>query len=129
MSIQPKSRSTWGRRQERSLQELNKLCGDAFRAIKLPVHWKFEKYDQCRLTDDENSEIQSIGAWFLDTKTKGQDTKRYRLWFHTYSERLGLLERAVVSISRFKDTNIASYLTPEKMNLFITELYDEGPGN
>ena len=129
MVTAPKSKFTWGRRQERSLQELNKLCGDAFRAIKLPVHWKFEKYDQCQLTDDENSEIQSIGAWFLDTKTKGQDTKRYRLWFHTYSERLGLLERAVVSISRFKDTNIASYLTPEKMNHFIAELYDEGSGN
>ena len=125
MVTAPKSKFTWGRRQERSIEELNKLCGDAFRALKIPLRWKFEKYDQCRLTDDENSEIQSIGAWFLDTKTKGQDTKRYRLWFHTYSERLGLLERAVVSISRFKDTSLTSYLTPEKMNHFIAELYDE----
>ena len=122
---QIRTRATWGRRKERSEQELNKLCGDAFRALKIPTHWKFEGYERCKLHADETSEIQSIGAWFLDTKTKGINTKRYRIWFHTYSERLGILERAVVDISRFKETSLASYLTPEKMNEFINSLNDD----
>lgn len=125
---QPPSRATWGRRQERTIQELEKLCGDAFRELEIPKRWKFIEYDRCRLNDDPNSEIQSIGAWFLDVKTRGQDTKRYRLWFHSYSERLGLLERSVVSISRFKEISLVNNLTPEKMKNYIHEMYDAEEG-
>lgn len=120
--VHAQSKGTWGKRQERTEQELNKLCGDSFRALKLPLHWKFERYDKIRLQADDTSEIQSIGAWFHDTRTKGQELKRYRIWFGTYSERLGLVERSVVDISRFKELALVSNLTAEAMNEFLGEL-------
>jgi len=116
------SRSTWGRRQERTIAELEKLCGEAFRALKIPKHWKFEEYDRCRLTEDATSEIQSIGAWFLDTQTKGLDTKRYRIWFHSYSERLGITEKTVADYSKPKFNLITQNKTPEQINEIITTI-------
>lgn len=119
--MNPQSRASWGRRQERTEQELNKLCGDAFRALKIPKHWKFEEYDRCRLHADNTSEIQSIGAWFLDTRTKGIDTKRYRIWFHTYAERLGITEKIFTDFAKPKFNLITHNKTPEQINEIITE--------
>jgi len=120
--MNPQSRSTWGRRQERTIAELEKLCGDAFRALEIPSYWKFEEYDRCRLTSDKTSEIQSIGAWFLDTRTKGIDTKRYRIWYHTYSERLGLTEKVFIDFSKQASNLIAQNKTPEQINNIIKYL-------
>ncbi len=122
MNAQAKSRGAWGRRQERTIAELEKLCGDAFKALQIPKHWKFENYDRCRLTEDETSEIQTIGAWFLDTNTKGIDIKRYRLYFHSYSERLGLVEKSVVEYGKYKQELLVQNKTPENMNDFIRQL-------
>ena len=116
------SGSTWGRRQERTIAELEKLCGEAFRALKIPKHWKFEEYDRCRLNNDDTSEFQSIGAWFLDTNTKGKDIKRYRIWFHTYSERLGITEKTIVDYGKYALNCLESNKTPEQMNILIENL-------
>src|ERR1035437_4316920 len=79
-------------RPERTDADLNRICGNAFRALKIPAHWKFKEYDRIRLTEDATSEIQSIAAIFVDTKTHGFDLKHYRVTFHTYSERLSIVE-------------------------------------
>ena len=120
--MNPQSRGAWGRRQERTIAELEKLCGEAFRALKIPKHWKFEEYDRCRLHADDTSEFQSIGAWFLDTTTKGIDTKRYRIWFHSYSERLGITEKIFTDFSKFKLNLLTQNKTPEQINEIITTI-------
>ena len=104
------------------IAELEKLCGDAFKALQIPKHWKFENYDRCRLTEDETSEIQTIGAWFLDTNTKGIDIKRYRLYFHSYSERLGLVEKSVVEYGKYKQELLVQNKTPEQLNELLKTL-------
>jgi hypothetical protein len=119
---QPASKSTWGRREPRSFEELNKLCGEAFKQLTIPKHWKFIEYDRCHLTTEPDSEIQSIGAWFLDTKTSGINTKKYRVIFHTYSERIHLLQVGIKDFGKYEYNSIASYKTPEQINEIIKNI-------
>lgn len=116
------SKRTWGARKERTIQELEKLCTDTFAALKAPPHWKFEEYDRCLLNDDSESEIQSIGAWFLDTKTSKLDTKRYRIWFCSYSCKLGLLEKSFVDFNETAFKSINQNKTVEQMNEIILNI-------
>lgn len=122
-----RARNTYGRRQERTTAELEKLCGEAFRALKIPENWKFEVYDRCRLWEDPASEIQSIGAWFLDTKTRGIDLKRYRIAFHTYSERLSITEKTIIDYGKYKHQCIGSNCTPAKAQEVIARLAEAPP--
>lgn len=111
-------------RPERSVEELNKLCGAAFRAVTIPATWKFKEYDRVRLTEDEDSEIQSIVAVFVDKSTSGFDLKHYRLVFHTYSESLSL---CIVTFGEFGKPAYRTVLnnkTPESINEYLKTLYN-----
>lgn len=127
--MEPKSRNTWGRRRERTIAELEHLCGDAFRELKIPESWKVEAKDRCRLTEDETSEIQSVGVWFLDTQTKGINTKRYRIAFHSYSERLSVTEKIIVDYGKYKQICIASNKTPAQIQKIIEGLAEAAPAS
>lgn len=115
-----KSSRTWGARKERTTQELEQICRDTFAALRVSRHWKFEEYDRClSYSDDPDSEIQSIGAWFLDTKTSGLDTKRYRVWFCTYTQKLGLLEKSFVDYNKTAFKCMCQNKTPEEISEYI----------
>ena len=89
MSNQPASKSKWGVRKERTPAELNQLCHEALNGLKVPKEWQFKKYDPCI---DTNGTVISVGAVFLDKRTSGINIKYYRVFFHTWSERLGIVE-------------------------------------
>jgi len=103
----------------RTADELNKLYKDALSSLQLPASWKLEGYNTLRLTTEPDSEIQSVGALFLDTNTRGIEVKRYRLYFHTYTERLGLVEKSVVDFGKFAYKCLVNNRTVEQMNQYL----------
>jgi len=109
-------------RPERGDAELNKICGESFKKLTIPTHWKFMEYERIRLTEDPESEIQCIAAIFVDKNTSGFNLKHYRVNFHTYSEHLSITE---VSFSEFGKPHYSCKQynkTPEQLNEFIQSL-------
>jgi hypothetical protein len=66
-------------RPERTDQELNKICGESFKKLTIPTHWKFVEYERIRLTEDPESEIQCIAAIFVDKNTSGGNKQYNKL--------------------------------------------------
>lgn len=116
-------KKTTYKRPQRSIEELNKICGDAFRALKIPEHWKFKEYERVALdteAEPEDMEIQSIAAVFVDKRTSGINLKHYRLNFHTYSERLSLTEVTYPDYGKTAYCCLTSNKVPEQLNEYIT---------
>ena len=101
--------------------ELQALCTESFSRLQLPDTWKIKGYDTCRLTQEPESEIQSIGMIVVDTATSGMDTTTYRIAYHVYSERLHLCQKSIVDYGKYKYSCLASYYTPERLNEFIKQ--------
>lgn len=106
-------------RPERKAEELNKICGEAFKAVQLPLHWKFKEYERIRLTEDEDSEIQSIVAVFVDKSTSGFELKHYRLIFHTYGESLSLCEVTFSDYGKPTFKTVLNNKKPEGINEYL----------
>lgn len=104
---------------ERTVADLNKLCGASFEKLKIPVHWKFKEYQQVRLTEDEDSEIQAIAAIFIDKQTSGMNLKHYRVNFHTHGERLSICEVSFVDYGKQAFKCLENNRKPEQMNEFL----------
>lgn len=107
-------------RKLRTEEELNKICGDSFKAVTIPDHWKFKQYERVRLTDETDSEIQCIAAIFVDKNTNGFNLTHYRLNFHTYSERLSITEVTFADFGKQNFLCLTENNTPEKINEYIT---------
>ena len=125
------SKSKWGVRKDRTPEELNALCNESFKNLVVPAEWKFEAWDICETSPNPSKEgdntaqeqvILSVGKIYLDTRTRGIDVKRYRVYFHTYSERMGLVERAVKDYGKFAYRCLINNQTVEKLNEFIRNL-------
>ena len=117
-------KKTTYQRPQRSAQELNKICGDSFRAVKVPDYWKFKEYDRVPLdpnVEPEEIEIQAIAAVFIDKRTIGLNLKHYRLNFHTYSERLSLVQISFPDYGKTAYSCLISNKTPEQLNEYIAD--------
>ena len=80
----------------RSNDDNRKFAYAAFQALQLPKTWKLEGTDTVRTeTDDPDSEILYVGAVYMDLSTSGIKLKRYRVFYNTHSERLGIVEKAI----------------------------------
>lgn len=111
------------KRPQRSIEELNKICGDAFRAVKVPERWKFKEYERLPLdpgAEPEDMEIQAIAAVFVDKTTKGMDLTHYRLNFHTYSETLSITEVTFKDYGKNAYNCLISNKAAEQLNEYIT---------
>lgn len=106
-------------RPERTIEDMNKICGDAFKKLEIPKYWKFKEYDRTRLSENEESEIQSITALFTDTRTSRFNLKEYRINFHTYSERMSIVEVTYKDYGRPAPCCLASNMTAEELNKII----------
>ena len=116
-------KKTTYKRPQRSVEELNKICGDAFRSVKVPEHWKFKEYDRVPLdteAEPEDMEIQAIAAIFIDKRTSGLNLKHYRLNFHTYSERLSICEVRFTDYGKKAYSCLIDNKNPEQLNEYIT---------
>ena len=121
-----KSKGTWGREAAKSPEELNRLAVEFFSLLKLPLEWKFERYDRA---EERNADgqliIHSIGALFTDTRTRGLDIKRYRVCFHTWSGRGAIVEKSMIDFGEYKKECIIMNKTAEKLNEFIDDNFRE----
>ena len=115
-----KSRGTWGRRQERSIAELNAIAKDFFDTLVLPEGWEFvgSNYVDC------NGIRLSVGGIYRNSGTKGVNLMYYRVFFLTYSERGGICEKSVGDLGKDKYLTVVSNLTAEKLNEYIQMHYD-----
>ena len=120
------SKGTWGREAAKSPEELNRLAVEFFSLLKLPLEWKFERYDRA---EERNADgqliIHSIGALFTDTRTRGLDIKRYRVCFHTWSGRGAIVEKSMIDFGEYKKECIIMNKTAEKINEFIDDNFRE----
>lgn len=120
------SKGTWGREAAKSPEELNRLAVEFFSLLKLPLEWKFERYDRA---EERNADgqliIHSIGALFTDTRTRGLDIKRYRVCFHTWSGRGAIVEKSMIDFGEYKKECIIMNKTAEKLNEFIDDNFRE----
>lgn len=106
-------------RPERTDADLNRICGEAFRALKIPAEWKFKEYERTMLNMEEPGEIQSITAVFINTNTRGFELKHYQINFHTYSERLSLSEVSFKNFGKPCYICLISNKSPQQMNAFF----------
>lgn len=117
-------RTSTYKRPQRSIEELNKICGAAFRAVKVPEHWKFKEYDRIPLdagAEPEDMEIQAIAAVFIDKRTSGLNLKHYRINFHTYSERLSITEVTFKDYGKNAYNCLINNKASEQLNEYITD--------
>lgn len=124
----PKSKGTWGREPYKTDAELNAICTEFFNQMKVPKEWQFKGYDRCfdegiKTELHPTGTITSIGARFLDTRTKGIDLKQYRVAFLTFSCRAGILEKTFIDYGKPAYNCVVSNLTVEKLNEYIKENY------
>ena len=120
------SKGTWGREAAKSPEELGRLAVEFFSLLKLPLEWKFERYDRA---EERNADgqliIHSIGALFTDTRTRGLDIKRYRVCFHTWSGRGAIVEKSMIDFGEYKKECIIMNKTADKLNEFIDDNFRE----
>ena len=120
------SKGAWGREAAKSPEELSRLAVEFFSLLKLPLEWKFERYDRA---EERNADgqliIHSIGALFTDTRTRGLDIKRYRVCFHTWSGRGAIVEKSMIDFGEYKKECIIMNKTAEKINEFIDDNFRE----
>jgi len=107
---------------ERTVNDLNRICGEALREVKVPVHWKFKEYQQIRLTQDLESDIQCIASIFIDKSTSGFNLKHYRLNFHTYSERLSICQVTFDDYGKPAFESLINNKTPAGINEFLSTI-------
>lgn len=90
--------------------------------MQVPATWKLEGFDTCTLSDDPQSEVQSVGAVYMDKSTSGINLKRYRLYWHRYTERYGLVERSIKDFGKFAYNCMLSNKTQVQMNEYLATL-------
>lgn len=105
----------------RTQEQIKEVCTQSFNALKVPARFKFECWDRVPISDSEPEEIQSRGATFLDTATSGFGITRYRIFFHTYTERMGLV-RLTEQFGVGGQQCLASNITPEEVNQLLEKL-------
>ena len=91
----------------------------AIAALRLPTTWKLEGYDTTRLHADPESDLQSVGAIYTDTDTRGIEMKRYKIVYHVFSERLAVVEKSIIDFGKYKYSCLTSNCTIEQMNNYL----------
>ena len=108
----------------RSNDDNRKFAYAAFQALQLPKTWKLEGTDTVRTeTDDPDSEILYVGAVYMDLSTIGIKLKRYRVFYNTHSERLGIVEKAIEDFGKYLYSCLASNKSIAQLNEFISETF------
>ncbi len=107
---------------ERTVEDLNRICGESFAALKIPYGWKFKEYVRTRLKEDETSEIQSITGIYVNTRTSGFELKHYRINFHTYSELMSIVEVTFKDFGKPNYVFLVGNRTPGQLNEKLAEL-------
>lgn len=127
---QAKSRASWGREPYKTDEELNQLCTDFFSQVVLPAGWQFKGFDKCfdsGICTELHPEgtITSIGAVYMDSRTRGQELKHYKVLFLTFSCRGAICEKYFIDYGKQVYKCVVSNKTAEQLSVFINENYKE----
>jgi hypothetical protein len=115
---QAASKASWGREAHKTIQQLEDEARVFFDSLKVPPEWKFLKPDRAQW----GNEIYSVGAVFLDTRTRGFDVKRYRVFICSTSGKGGICEIAVDrKTGKYSLSCLISNKTAEQLNEFIKD--------
>ena len=117
---QARSKGTWGREAAKSPEELNRLCNEFFEKLMIPKDWKFMGWSN---VVDEQHGILSVGKAYRDMRTRGTDLKDYRVFFHTFSTKGGLVSKSLVDFGKYKRLCEVSNKTVEQLNEYIHSKY------
>ena len=117
---QARSKGTWGREAAKSPEELNRLCNEFFEKLMIPKDWKFMGWSN---VVDEQHGILSVGKAYRDMRTRGTDLKDYRVFFHTFSTKGGLVSTSLVDFGKYKRLCEVSNKTVEQLNEYIHSKY------
>jgi len=119
---QPRSKGTWGREDQKTSDELNRLCNEFFEKLVVPTEWKDMGWNNVIVPNTQ--ELYSVGKIYRDLRTSGMSLMHYRIYFNSYSCRGGICERSISGLGKKAYKAIGSGIfTIEKMNLFIHEKY------
>ena len=99
--------------------DLNALRKEAFSALRLPPMWKLEVEETCRLNENPESEVSSLGWQYLDTRTSGKDIKRYRVFYHLPTGKYGLVEKYLIDFGETKKQCLCSNMSAAVFNDFL----------
>ena len=106
----------------RTTDEYRQQAIAAIAALQLPETWKLQGYDTV-LFDPAvpDKGIQSIGAVYTNMAMHGQDLKRYRVFYHTPTEHLGIVEKTIIDFGKYSYNCLISNKTIKQLNEFIAE--------
>lgn len=113
------SKSTWGRRPERTADELFAIYTDFMSRVKVPEKWKYMG-DAPVICEGVTI---SVGKVFRDMRTRGYAIMHYKITFVTYAERLAIVERSLDNDGKSYYKTVVSNKTPEQLNEFIQQKY------
>lgn len=119
MEQQVKSKATWGRRQNRTPQELRRIIDEFFSKLIVPDAWK------CigrAVVNDTNGELLSEGYVFDDTRTSGVGAMQYKIVFVVAPERGAICEK-LLQRGEYQYACVVSNKTAEDLNSFIQNKY------
>jgi len=115
-----RSKATWGRRQNRTPQELRRIIDDFFSKLIVPDAWK------CigrAVINDTDGDFLSEGYVFDDTRTSGVGAMQYKIVFVVAPERGAICEKQLLQRGESKYSCVISNKTAEDLNLFIKNKY------
>ena len=120
---QPRSKGTWGREEQKSSEELNRLCNEFFNSLVVPPEWKDMGWNNAI---DPQLGLISVGKVFRYTRTSGINLMHYRIYFSTFSQRGGLVEISMKDFGKYAYKAIGHGIFKiDELNIFIAERYNE----
>ena len=118
--MEAKSKATWGRRQNRTPEDLLRVIDEFFSKLVVPSAWKCQ--GRAKITDNDG-ELLSEGYVFDDTRTSGAGEMKVKVLFIVAPERGAICERSMGKRGEAKYMCVVSNKTIEDINKFIENKY------
>jgi hypothetical protein len=115
-----KSKATWGRRQNRTPEELRRLIDGFFSKVVVPDAWICQGRSAVK---DADGDLLSEGYVFDDSRTSGAGAMKYKVVFVVAPERGAICERSIQERGDVKYMCVISNKTVEDINIFIESRY------
>lgn len=115
-----KSKGTWGRRQNRTPEELRRIIDEFFSKLIVPDAWKCTGK---ATINDSIGELLSEGYVFIDSRTSGVGETYYKIVFVVAPERGAICEKKLLQRGDVKYMCVVSNKTIEDLNSFIQNKY------
>jgi hypothetical protein len=130
-----RSKGTWGREEQKSPEELNRICRDFFEKLIVPKEWKdmgWSNIFDLPPTPSEgggesaqNRLLLSVGKLFRDMRTSGVNLMHYRIFFNSFSQKGGVCSKTIIDFGKFKYNCLLNNKSIDKLNEWIDGTFKE----